>query len=170
MRSKSRLTSNGVRRGVPLNTMCSRKCETPDSADVSSRAPVRTKKPTAMERADGLRSPMMVRPLGRTCLKNVIRLLLFPKSLLRPERPDLDETVERAGGEFLTVGAEGDGGEAAALLLGRRLFLRLRIDRLDFLFPGLERRQLLARLRLPDLHGAIFTGGRNLRAVRAERD
>ena len=67
MRSKSRLTSRAVRRGVPLKTMCSRKWVTPDTSGVSSREPVRTKKPSATDRADGLVSPMICRPLGRTC-------------------------------------------------------------------------------------------------------
>jgi hypothetical protein len=39
--------------------MCSRKCVTPQTSGVSSRAPVRTKKPSATERADGLVSPMI---------------------------------------------------------------------------------------------------------------
>src|SRR5262245_42535279 len=52
--------------------MCSRKCDTPDSVGISSREPVLTKKPTATERADGLISPTMVRPLARTCLWNDI--------------------------------------------------------------------------------------------------
>src|SRR5437868_1012212 len=65
MRSKSRLTSKALRRGVPLKTMCSRKCVTPQTSGVSSRAPVRTKKPTAADLADGMVSPMSCRPLGR---------------------------------------------------------------------------------------------------------
>ena len=51
MLSKSRLTSSAVRRGVPLNTMCSRKCVTPETSGPSSREPVRTKNPRATERA-----------------------------------------------------------------------------------------------------------------------
>src|SRR4051812_48798236 len=64
MRSKSRLTSKADRRSLPLKAMCSRKCDTPDTSGVSSREPVRTKKPSATDRADGLVSPMMVRPLA----------------------------------------------------------------------------------------------------------
>src|SRR3954463_5743717 len=71
MRSKSRFTSKALRRGVPLNTMCSRKCDTPHSAGISSRDPVRTKKPMATERAEGATSPMMVRPLGRVWFWNI---------------------------------------------------------------------------------------------------
>src|SRR5262249_5807225 len=63
MRSKSRLTSSALRRGVPLKTMCSKKCVTPDSSGASSREPGRTKKPSATERAEGLVSPMICRPL-----------------------------------------------------------------------------------------------------------
>src|SRR5437763_9034765 len=75
MRSKSRLTSRAVRRGVPLNTMCSRKWVTPDTAGVSSRAPVRTKKPRAADRADGLVSPMTCRPLDNVWLWKGMSLL-----------------------------------------------------------------------------------------------
>src|SRR5262249_31503367 len=48
--------------------MCSRKWLTPHTSGVSSREPVRTKNPTATERADGLDSPISSRPLGRVCL------------------------------------------------------------------------------------------------------
>ncbi len=64
MRSKSRFTCSAVRVGVPLNIMCSRKCDTPASAGVSSRDPVRTKNPTATDRAAGLVSPMICNPFG----------------------------------------------------------------------------------------------------------
>src|SRR4051812_13655098 len=64
MRSKARLTSRAVRRCEPLNAMCSRKCDTPDTSGVSSREPVRTKKPRATDRAEGLGSPMICRPLA----------------------------------------------------------------------------------------------------------
>jgi hypothetical protein len=37
-----------------------------ETSGVSSREPVRTKNPTDTERADGLDSPMIVRPLERT--------------------------------------------------------------------------------------------------------
>src|SRR5207253_9917800 len=67
MRSKSRFTCSAERRGVPLNIMCSRKCDTPLSAGVSSRDPVRTKNPTATDRADGLVSPISCSPLGSLC-------------------------------------------------------------------------------------------------------
>ena len=39
----------GIARGVPLNVMCSRKCETPASSLDSSRLPVLTKNPAATE-------------------------------------------------------------------------------------------------------------------------
>src|SRR5436190_789151 len=68
MRSKSRLTSRAERRGVPLKTMCSRKWLTPATSGVSSREPVRTKKPMAVDRADGLVSPIIFRPLSSTWL------------------------------------------------------------------------------------------------------
>src|SRR5262245_53427609 len=69
MRSKSALTSRALRRGVPLKTMCSRKCVTPLTSGVSLRAPVRTKKPRATERAERLVSPMISKPLSRTWLE-----------------------------------------------------------------------------------------------------
>src|SRR5438876_2077308 len=64
MRSKSALTSRAVRCGVPLKTMCSRKCVTPETPGVSSRLPVLTKNPSATERAAGLVSPTRTRRLG----------------------------------------------------------------------------------------------------------
>jgi acyl-CoA synthetase (AMP-forming)/AMP-acid ligase II len=51
--------------------MCSRKWLTPEISPVSSRAPVRTKKPMETERADGLTSPMISRPT--CCLNKSIR-------------------------------------------------------------------------------------------------
>jgi hypothetical protein len=47
--------------------MCSRKWETPATSGDSSRLPVRTKNPTAADRAAGFVSPMICRPLGREC-------------------------------------------------------------------------------------------------------
>ena len=52
--SNTRFTSSDECRAVPLKTMCSRKWLTPEMASVSSREPVRTKKPRATDRADRL--------------------------------------------------------------------------------------------------------------------
>src|SRR5438876_2322198 len=76
MRSKSQLTSRAVRCGVPLKTMCSRKWVTPQISGVSSREPVRTKKPKATERAEGLVSAMTCRPFGNDVCSNATRILL----------------------------------------------------------------------------------------------
>src|SRR4051812_31219182 len=90
MRSKSRLTSRAVRCGVPLKTMCSRKWLTPETSGVSSRAPVRTKKPREAERAEGLLSPMRVRPLASVWRWNGMRtvLLFRDRQRLGAERDD----------------------------------------------------------------------------------
>src|SRR5436305_13494729 len=48
--------------------MCSRKWVTPQTSGVSSRDPVRTKKPRAADRADGLVSPMIRRPFASVWL------------------------------------------------------------------------------------------------------
>ena len=42
--------------GVPLNSMCSRKCEMPACSSPSSREPTRTHRPSAIDRTDGTRS------------------------------------------------------------------------------------------------------------------
>ena len=51
-------------RSVPLNSRCSRKCETPACAGGSSREPVRTHRPSATERTDGTASVITRRPPG----------------------------------------------------------------------------------------------------------
>src|SRR5262245_55458692 len=99
MRSKSRLTSSAVRRGVPLNTMCSRKCDTPETSDVSSRAPVRTKKPSATDRADGLVSPMICRPLGKVWLWNGTGFLLGPRYRVPRTEDSVRGPTDRSLGE-----------------------------------------------------------------------
>ncbi len=43
-------------RSVPLNSRCSRKCETPAWAGVSLRDPVRTHNPSATDRTEGTSS------------------------------------------------------------------------------------------------------------------
>ena len=49
-------------RSVPLNSRCSRKCETPACAGVSSRDPVLTQSPRATERTEGTTSVTTRRP------------------------------------------------------------------------------------------------------------
>src|SRR5438552_399201 len=56
MPSKIWSISVELKRSVPLNSRCSRKCETPASATVSSREPVRIQKPRATERTVSIRS------------------------------------------------------------------------------------------------------------------
>src|SRR5437763_8138915 len=62
MPSKIWSISVELKRFVPLNSRCSRKCETPASSTVSSREPVRTQKPRAMERTVSIRSDTTRRP------------------------------------------------------------------------------------------------------------
>ena len=54
--SKRSEISIAEKRAVPLNSRCSRKCETPAWAGVSSREPVRTQSPSATERTEGTSS------------------------------------------------------------------------------------------------------------------
>ncbi len=70
--SNSRLTSAALRRSLPLNIMCSRKWLTPEIGGVSSREPVRTKNPAAIDAAAGLTSATTFKPLSRTALLNSI--------------------------------------------------------------------------------------------------
>src|SRR4051812_20223981 len=102
MRSKSRLTSRALRRGVPLKTMCSRKGVTPETSGVSSREPVRTKKPRATERADGLVSPISCRPLGSVWVWKGTGNLLWAR-----------ETASGLRADFERLGAERHDGEVA---------------------------------------------------------
>ena len=44
--------------------MCSRKCESPASSCLSPREPVPTKKPTAADRTEGMRSVTIRSPLS----------------------------------------------------------------------------------------------------------
>src|SRR5688572_10733774 len=62
-----RLTSSHVYLLDPLNIMCSRKCETPLIDGSSSREPVFTNRPRAVEWESGFTSAMTSRPLG-SCL------------------------------------------------------------------------------------------------------
>src|SRR5215470_16867755 len=59
------------RRVVPLNSRCSRKCDTPDWAIVSSREPTATQTPNETLRMAGTASVMMRRPLGSTVRRTV---------------------------------------------------------------------------------------------------
>ena len=58
--------SIAVRSGVPLKSRCSRKCEQPCSAGVSSREPTATQTPMLAERVPAICSVTTRRPLGRT--------------------------------------------------------------------------------------------------------
>ena len=64
--------SSALRRFVPLNRRCSRKCEAPATFKLSSRDPTLTQMPKAAERTAGISSVTMRRPLARTVLRTVI--------------------------------------------------------------------------------------------------
>src|ERR1700686_5024018 len=70
-----RLTSSAECFSFPLNAMCSRKWLTPETLVVSSRAPVRTKKPAATESTVGFSSATMESPLSSVVSRNVTGLL-----------------------------------------------------------------------------------------------
>ena len=65
MASKVSSISSELKRSVPLNSRCSRKCDSPACAGVSSRDPVRTQKPSATERTPGTRSVTTRTPESR---------------------------------------------------------------------------------------------------------
>ncbi len=54
--SRRSAISIAEKRSVPLNSRCSRKCERPAWAGVSSREPVRTQSPSATDRTEGTSS------------------------------------------------------------------------------------------------------------------
>jgi len=58
-RFDAREMSTALRRGVPLNSMCSMKCATPLSAGVSAREPTGTQIPTVADRSQGTCSVTM---------------------------------------------------------------------------------------------------------------
>src|SRR5262245_58949944 len=68
------------RDSVPLNIMCSMKCETPRSSDGSSRAPFRTHAPTDTERRSAIDSDSTVRPEARTVLRYTEEVMIVAPS------------------------------------------------------------------------------------------
>ena len=66
MESTWRAISSAVRCLVPLNTMCSMKCEMPFDCRSSSRDPVLIQIPIEAERMCSISSVMRVSPLGKT--------------------------------------------------------------------------------------------------------
>ena len=83
-RSISRAMSSAVRRWVPLNTMCSMKCEMPLSSSGSRRDPERSQMPTETEWTCSIGSVRTTRPFGRISLctrvmecSDHVRLLLW---------------------------------------------------------------------------------------------
>ena len=64
--STSRAMSSAVRCVVPLNTMCSTKCEMPLTSGSSLREPAFSQIPIETERMWSICSVMTVSPLGRT--------------------------------------------------------------------------------------------------------
>ena len=66
MESTSRAMSSAVRWVVPLNTMCSTKCEMPLTSGSSLREPAFSQIPIDTERMWSMRSVIIVSPLGRT--------------------------------------------------------------------------------------------------------
>ena len=64
-RSTASAISRAERSAVPLNSRCSRKCDTPASSAGSSRTPTPTQTPVATDRASGMRSVTTRRPDGQ---------------------------------------------------------------------------------------------------------
>src|SRR5689334_19005177 len=129
MRSRSRLTAKASRRSLPLKIMCSRKCVTPETSGVSSRAPVRTQNPSATDRAEGMVSPRSRRPLTwlAGCLICYLRLSVF------------------IGGSFLLQfqgrRAQGDDGKVVRRITADMLddaFRRQAVERLLDLLDGAD--------------------------------
>src|SRR3954471_14000633 len=77
-----RLTSSHVYLLDPLNIMCSRKCDTPLIDASSSREPVLTNRPSAVEWESGLTSAITSRPLA-SCLWWKVRGIGFPSSVVK---------------------------------------------------------------------------------------
>src|SRR4029079_7640798 len=63
--------SSAVRRVVPLNSRCSRKCVAPASDRDSSREPTLVQRPRVAERAPGIVSVITRSPPGRTVRRTV---------------------------------------------------------------------------------------------------
>jgi len=77
--SMAREMSTALRRGVPLNSMCSMKCATPLSAGVSAREPTGTQIPTVADRSQGTCSVTMATPLSRRVRATVIAAGRLPR-------------------------------------------------------------------------------------------
>ena len=60
--SKASSISRELKRSVPLNSRCSRKCEMPACSVPSSREPARIQNPSAIERTEGIASVATRRP------------------------------------------------------------------------------------------------------------
>src|SRR6185369_6650464 len=80
-----------VRRCVPLNTMCSRRCDTPMRSRGSWSDAARTHAAKATDRTPGMNSESTVRPFGRTVRRNTVSAATSATSLTyarsRPPRP-----------------------------------------------------------------------------------
>ena len=67
--STDRAMSSAERLAVPLNSMCSMKCEMPFCSGVSRREPLATQTPTDTERTCGMASVMTLIPFGRVVVR-----------------------------------------------------------------------------------------------------
>ncbi len=65
-----------LRRLVPLNAMCSSRCEMPCSSGFSSRLPAPTQTPSEADSRCGMRSVTTDRPEGRRVTSTLMPLLL----------------------------------------------------------------------------------------------
>src|SRR5436309_78770 len=75
---------SAFRSGVPLKSMCSRKCEIPACSMLSSREPTRTHMPIAIERTEGTRSVTTRMPASssvRVCSSGTARAIPEPRLL-----------------------------------------------------------------------------------------
>src|ERR1035438_1005643 len=61
--------SSADRFAVPLNSMCSMKCERPFSSALSRREPLETQIPTETERTCGIASVITLIPFGRVVVR-----------------------------------------------------------------------------------------------------
>src|SRR4051794_32895543 len=69
MASKASSISSELKRSVPLNSRCSRKCEIPACCSSSSREPTRTQNPSATERTEGMASVTTRTPESRVVIR-----------------------------------------------------------------------------------------------------
>src|SRR5437016_2080190 len=99
---------------VPLNSRCSRKCETSPRRRSSSRDPTSTQKPTAAERTSGMRSVTSRMPLARRERRMASGKLPTPRAPTPPVAPGAASAPVAAAVTPARVG----GAEVAETVLG----------------------------------------------------